>query len=128
MKTYIITEKDIEKLIESLDCSGDSDWWYKDRVEDWGENLVEIDLWEDLENSGLDKPFKLIYKSKEESPKELVINTYWNNGGGVATLREALPYDHEENLWNWFTRTYPDLNPEYYDVHKPVKHISRKKE
>lgn len=62
------------------------------------------------------------YKSVEDSPKELTINIYWSRGM-TSILREALPYNHEENLWNWFVRTYPDLNPEYYDIYKPVKPV-----
>ena len=57
-----------------------------------------------------------IYKSKEHSPKEIKISTYWNPGGSVSYLREGLPHDHYENLYNWFTREYPDLNPEYYEI------------
>lgn len=42
MKTFTITEKDIEKLLDSLDCRGDYDWWYISRVEEWVEKLKEI--------------------------------------------------------------------------------------
>lgn len=61
-------------------------------------------------------------KTKEEHPKEITINTFWNLGK-TSVLREALPYDHEENLYNWFKREYPDLNPSYYDIHKPERPI-----
>lgn len=66
-----------------------------------------------------------MYKSKENSPKELSISEYWT-GDFRGLLREGLPHDHPENLWNWFTRTYPDLNPEFYDIYKPFKQISIK--
>jgi len=66
-------------------------------------------------------------KSKEESPKELTISTYWNSGGAVSYLREGLPYDHEENLYNWFRREYPDLNPLFYGIYKPEPFISPEK-
>lgn len=67
------------------------------------------------------------YKPIEDSPQELIISTYWKQSENVITLREALPYDHSENLWNWFTKTYPDLNPKYYDIYKPEKLISPEK-
>lgn len=57
------------------------------------------------------------YKSEADSPKEIEISTYWKHGG-VSTLREALSADHKENLYNWFTRTYPDLNPSFYGIFK----------
>lgn len=60
------------------------------------------------------------YKSAEDSPKELTISRYWC-GDYRGLLRQGLPYDHEENLYNWFTRTYPDLNPEFYDIEKPKR-------
>ena len=61
-------------------------------------------------------------KSREEHPKLITTSAYWNCGN-VSYLREALPYDHEENLYNWFVREYPDLNPEYYEIYKPVKPV-----
>ena len=66
------------------------------------------------------------YKSIEDSPKELTISKYWT-GNYKGLLREGLPYNHEENLWNWFRRTYPDLNPEFYDVYEPQRFISPEK-
>ncbi len=60
------------------------------------------------------------YKSLDESPKELTISRYWSNGGGMSYLREGLPINHPENQYNWFTRTYPELNPSYYDVKHPL--------
>ncbi len=68
-----------------------------------------------------------MYKSKEESPKEINVSKYWNNGGYASYLREGLPYDHQENLYYWFTREYSDLNPEYYDIYKPEKLIAPEK-
>jgi len=62
-----------------------------------------------------------IYKELKDHPKNIKISNFWNNGGQVSTLREALPYDHPENLWNWFVKKYPDLNPNYYDILKPKK-------
>jgi hypothetical protein len=55
----------------------------------------------------------------DQSPKEITIETYWKPGNGVWYLREALGEDHEENLWNWFKRTYPDLNPVFYEIKDP---------
>ncbi len=63
-----------------------------------------------------------MYKSEEYSPKEIIIETYWKHGK-VSTLREGLPHDHEENLWNWFRREYPELNPLFYGVEMPQKRI-----
>lgn len=65
-------------------------------------------------------------KTREEHPKEININVYWKQGK-VSTLREALPYDHKENLYYWFMREYPDLNPEYYDIYKPEKPVFSQK-
>jgi len=58
------------------------------------------------------------YKSQADSPKELNISTYWV-GDYRGLLREGLPKDHPENLYNWFTKTYPDLNPEFYEIKNP---------
>lgn len=60
------------------------------------------------------------YKTYEDSPKDLTISTFWS-GSFRGFLREGLPYDHEENQYNWFIRTYPDLNPEFYNIEKPLK-------
>lgn len=42
MKTYIITEKDIERLRHNLECSSDSDWWYISQLDNWEETLEPI--------------------------------------------------------------------------------------
>jgi hypothetical protein len=68
-----------------------------------------------------------MYKSIKESPKDITISTYWNPGGQVSYLREGLPYDHEENLYNWFVREYPDLNSAFYNITKSERVISAKK-
>jgi|GEM_PF-4160474 len=41
MKTYIITEKDIEKLKGAISHSDDS-WWYDARIDEWLEKLPTI--------------------------------------------------------------------------------------
>ena len=41
MKTYIVTDKDIENLLNSLDSGGDYAWQYIARVEEWVEKLKE---------------------------------------------------------------------------------------
>ncbi len=61
-----------------------------------------------------------VYRKPEDHPQEITISSYYSNGVS-SYLRQALPDDHEENLWNWFRRTYPDLNPEYYDIYDPVE-------
>lgn len=40
MKTYIITEKDIDRLTESFTNGGDS-WWFEARVDEWVCSLKE---------------------------------------------------------------------------------------
>lgn len=62
------------------------------------------------------------YKPYNEHPKELTISRYWT-GNYRGLLREGLPYDHEENLYNWFIRSYPDLDPEYYNSEKPERYV-----
>ena len=42
MKTYIITEKDIERLRYNLDCNGDNDWWYISQLDNWVETLTKL--------------------------------------------------------------------------------------
>lgn len=59
------------------------------------------------------------YKLLEDSPSEISISTYWKVGG-MMYLRSALPYDHEENQWNWFRKNYPDLNPNFYGIKHPL--------
>jgi len=109
MKTYIITEKDIERLKDALDYNADS-WFHPGKVDEWEESLIPQEI---IDNSK--------YKPIEEHPKELKISTYWNTGHNVSYLREGLPHDHEENLYNWFTKTYPDLNPSFYDIKIPQR-------
>lgn len=60
------------------------------------------------------------YPPIEEHPEEIEINKYWKPGNGMWYLREALSVNHEENLWNWFRRTYPNLNPSLYGIKDPV--------
>lgn len=108
-KIYLVLEEDIEGLLKTFENEENS-WWLESRVAEWQEKLEFIKTSEDKENSK--------YKSLEDSPKELNINTYWKCGN-VSYLREGLPYDHEENLYNWFTKTYPELNPELYNIEKP---------
>lgn len=38
MKTYIVTEKDLERLQETFPINDDS-WWYNARVDEWIETL-----------------------------------------------------------------------------------------
>lgn len=40
----------------------------------------------------------------EEHPEEITVESYWKAGNGIMYLREALPKDHKENLWNWFKK------------------------
>lgn len=54
----------------------------------------------------------------EDYPEEIMVENYWRRNG-VMTLREALPADHPENLWNWFRKTYPDLDPGHYGISDP---------
>jgi hypothetical protein len=56
----------------------------------------------------------------EEHPEEITVESYWKAGNGIMYLREALPKDHKENLWNWFKKTHPTLNPSYYGIEDPV--------
>lgn len=39
MKTYTVTEKDIEDLLDSLENSGGFDWWHIAKIEEWVEKL-----------------------------------------------------------------------------------------
>jgi len=41
MKTYIITEKDLERLQETYSNGGDS-WWYNSRMDEWVKTLEPI--------------------------------------------------------------------------------------
>jgi len=41
MKTYIITEKDLERLQEIYNNDGDS-WWHNGRMDEWEETLNEL--------------------------------------------------------------------------------------
>ena len=41
MKTFIITEKDIERLQEIYSNDGDS-WWHNSRMDEWVETLNEL--------------------------------------------------------------------------------------
>ena len=64
-----------------------------------------------------------IYVSEEEHPLEITTSQYWSygpEGSKGMILREALPAEHKENLWNWFRREYPNYNPRYYGIQKPV--------
>lgn len=58
-------------------------------------------------------------KKLEEHPEQITTSNYWIRNG-AWTLREALPHDHPENLYNWFNREYPDLMPEVYGIEKPT--------
>lgn len=62
------------------------------------------------------------YKPLPEHPKELTISTWWC-GDYRGLLREALPHDHPENLYNWFRRQYPDLDPFYYGIEEPFERV-----
>lgn len=53
-------------------------------------------------------------------PETVQISTYWKNGM-FLTLREALPLDHPENLYNHFKTQYPDLEPEDYGIFHPLR-------
>ena len=39
MKTYIITEEDIERLRRNLDSGGDEVYWYISQLDNWEETL-----------------------------------------------------------------------------------------
>ena len=39
MKTYLVTEKDIERLRYNLDCNGYQNWWYMSQLDNWEETL-----------------------------------------------------------------------------------------
>ena len=41
MKTYIITEKDLERLQETYSNGGDS-WWHNSRMDEWEDTLNEL--------------------------------------------------------------------------------------
>lgn len=41
MKTYLITDKDIENLRGRFSCSDDS-WWFEARMDEWLEDLPTI--------------------------------------------------------------------------------------
>jgi hypothetical protein len=41
MKTYIITEKDIDRLRCNLDSGGDEVYWYISQLDNWEETLEE---------------------------------------------------------------------------------------
>jgi len=41
MKTYIITEEDITRLIESFNADSHK-YWYEDKVDKWEESLEEV--------------------------------------------------------------------------------------
>jgi hypothetical protein len=60
-----------------------------------------------------------MYRAIAEAPEEVTVSKYWQRGG-MMTLRSALSWSHEENEWNCFRRQYPDLNPEWYGVEKPL--------
>ena len=59
------------------------------------------------------------YLPAEEHPEEVKLSRYYSNGI-MMTLREALEPNDPENLYNWFRREYPKLNPEYYNIKNPV--------
>ena len=42
MKTYIITEEDIERLRRNLDSGGDEVYWYISQLDNWEETLNEL--------------------------------------------------------------------------------------
>ena len=42
MKTYIITEKDIERLRCNLECNGDDDGWYISQLDNWEDTLEYV--------------------------------------------------------------------------------------
>ena len=43
MKTYIITEKDIERLKDALDYNADS-WFHPGKVDEWEESLIPQEI------------------------------------------------------------------------------------
>ena len=46
------------------------------------------------------------------------IEKYWEYAPDHFLLREALPSDDPENLYNWFVRNYPNLKPKDYKIKK----------
>lgn len=60
-----------------------------------------------------------IFKSIEDYPEEITVSTFWSNGKGMSYRRSALPINHPENEYNWFKRTYPNLDPYMYNIKNP---------
>lgn len=50
---------------------------------------------------------------------QLVYGQYWDSGGGLVILREALGIDHPEHLYNYIKRA--GLTPEHYGIKHPVE-------
>lgn len=52
---------------------------------------------------------------------ELHYGKYWSNGAGLSTLREALPMNHEEQLYNYIKRELQgtDYIPEQFGIYNP---------
>jgi hypothetical protein len=67
------------------------------------------------------------YLPLEKTPTEITISTYWRPGNGIWYLREALGIDHPENLWNWFRKEYPDINPDYFGIKNPLVEIKKER-
>ena len=61
MKTYIITEEDIERLRRNLDSGGDEVYWYISQLDNWEETLSykTNEPYEDLQRE-IDKLKKML--------------------------------------------------------------------
>lgn len=62
---------------------------------------------------------KGVYLPADEHPLEIKISKYVKHGRGMV-LREALDEDHPDNLYNWFRKEYPKLDPSFYGIKNPT--------
>lgn len=60
------------------------------------------------------------YRPIEEYPEKIEVPIWWGNGGGMMFRRDSLSHNHPEHPYNWFCRTYPDLNPAVYGLKHPL--------
>jgi hypothetical protein len=64
-----------------------------------------------------------------EIPEFIQIQKYWSRGTGISTLREALPHNHPEHLYN-YVKNQLGVPPEAYGIYHPFteKYMNKTRE
>jgi len=104
MKTYIITEEDIIRLIESFNADSHK-YWYEDKVDKWEESLkTREEFAEEWANEEINK-LQPVLDSMQQKKNDVIeqILSYYNNvyEGAILTYKNnrfVISGTNEENM------------------------------